>query len=49
MTFQKSLWLTKYKPEVLTPPDASAKVRFETGNIVGGIWRTVIALQSISH
>ena len=31
----KSLWLKKYKPEVLTPPDASAKAVFETGNAVG--------------
>lgn len=31
----KSLWLKKYTPEVLTPPDASAKAQFETGNIVG--------------
>ncbi len=31
----KSLWLKKYKPEVLTPPDASAKAVFETGNVVG--------------
>jgi len=31
----KSLWLKKYKPKVLTPPDASAKAVFETGNAVG--------------
>ncbi len=31
----KSLWLKKYKSEVLTPPDASAKAIFETGNAVG--------------
>jgi hypothetical protein len=31
----KSLWLKKYKPEVLTPPDASSKAVFETGNAVG--------------
>jgi len=31
----KSLWLKKYKSEVLTPPDASAKAVFETGNAVG--------------
>ncbi len=31
----KSLWLKKYKPEVLTLPDASAKAVFETGNAVG--------------
>ncbi|GIT97991.1 DUF2779 domain-containing protein [Sulfurovum sp. TSL1] len=31
----KSLWLKKYKPEVLTPPDASTQAVFETGNIVG--------------
>ena len=33
----KSLWLKKYTPEVLTPPDASAKARFETGNVVGDL------------
>ncbi len=33
----KSLWLKKYSPEVLTPPDASAKAHFETGNIVGDL------------
>ena len=31
----KSLWLKKYKHEVLTPPDASEKAVFETGNVVG--------------
>lgn len=31
----KSLWLQKYKPEILTPPDASTKAEFETGNVVG--------------
>ncbi len=31
----KSLWLRKYKKEVLSPPDATALARFETGNIVG--------------
>jgi len=31
----KSLWLKKQKPEVLTPPDASAQAVFETGNAVG--------------
>ncbi|MDD2367868.1 MAG: DUF2779 domain-containing protein, partial [Sulfuricurvum sp.] len=33
----KSLWLKKYSPEVLTPPDATALARFETGNIVGDL------------
>lgn len=33
----KSLWLKKYKKEVLTLPDASALARFETGNIVGDL------------
>jgi len=33
----KSLWLKKYTPEVLTPPDASAQARFDTGNIVGDL------------
>ncbi|WP_024953490.1 DUF2779 domain-containing protein [Sulfurospirillum arcachonense] len=33
----KSLWLKKYKPEVLTPPDESAKAVFETGNVVGDL------------
>ncbi|BAF71692.1 DUF2779 domain-containing protein [Sulfurovum sp. NBC37-1] len=31
----KSLWLKKYKPEVLTPPDAAAQAVFKTGNEVG--------------
>ncbi len=31
----KSLWLKKYKPEVLTPPDASAQAVFDTGHAVG--------------
>jgi hypothetical protein len=29
----KALWLKKYKPSVLTPPDESAQVIFDTGNI----------------
>ncbi len=33
----KSLWLKKYSSEVLTPPDASAQARFETGNIIGDL------------
>jgi len=37
MTLSKSLWLKKYKPEVLTPRDTSAKARFETGNVVGDL------------
>ena len=31
----KALWFKKYNPFVLTPPDATAKVVFETGNAVG--------------
>ncbi len=31
----KALWLKKYKPSVLTPPDESAQAVFDTGNIVG--------------
>ncbi|WP_152058926.1 DUF2779 domain-containing protein [Aliarcobacter butzleri] len=31
----KELWLKKYKPSVLTPPDESAQAIFDTGNIVG--------------
>ncbi len=31
----KALWLKKYKIDVLTPPNAIALARFETGNIVG--------------
>ena len=31
----KSLWLKKYKKEVLTPPDESSQAVFETGNVVG--------------
>ena len=33
----KSLWLKKYKPDVLTQPDESAQTLFETGNIVGDL------------
>ena len=33
----KSLWLKKYKPEVLTPPDATAQAVFDTGNEVGDL------------
>jgi len=35
--FPKALWLKKYKPSVLTPPDASIQAVFETGNAVGGM------------
>jgi hypothetical protein len=31
----KSLWLKKYKKEVLTPPDESTQAVFATGNVVG--------------
>ncbi len=31
----KALWLKKYKPSVLTPPDEAAQAIFDTGNIVG--------------
>ena len=33
----KSLWLKKYTPEVLTPPDAAAQAVFVTGNEVGDL------------
>jgi hypothetical protein len=33
----KSLWLKKYKPELLTSPEATALARFETGNVVGDL------------
>lgn len=33
----KALWLKKYKPIVLTPPDEQAQAVFETGNIVGDL------------
>ncbi|ADG93191.1 conserved hypothetical protein [Arcobacter nitrofigilis DSM 7299] len=33
----KALWLKKYKPSVLTPPDDAALAIFETGNIVGDL------------
>lgn len=33
----KSFWLKKYKSEELSPPDASAKARFEMGNVVGDL------------
>ncbi|MFC1560324.1 DUF2779 domain-containing protein [Pseudomonadota bacterium] len=32
---EKALWLDKHKADVLTPPDASAKAIFATGNEVG--------------
>lgn len=34
---QKALWLKKYKPEALTPPDDSVLGVFETGNVVGDL------------
>ena len=34
---QKALWLMKYNKTVLTPPDASAKGRFDQGNMVGSL------------
>ena len=33
----KSLWLKKYKPEVLTPPDKQTLAIFETGDKVGAL------------
>lgn len=33
----KSLWLKKYKKDVLTPPDSSSEAIFETGNEVGAL------------
>jgi hypothetical protein len=33
----KVLWLKKYRPSVLAPPDESAQTVFETGNIVGDL------------
>lgn len=36
---QKSLWLKKHNPSVLTSPDASAEAVFETGNVVGALAR----------
>ncbi|PPK61485.1 uncharacterized protein DUF2779 [Malaciobacter marinus] len=33
----KALWLKKYNPSVLTPPDEQAQAIFETGNIVGDL------------
>jgi hypothetical protein len=33
----KALWLKKYKPSVLTPPDAKAQAIFDTGNEVGDL------------
>ena len=33
----KSLWLKKYKSDVLTPPDESAQAVFDTGNVVGDL------------
>lgn len=34
---QKSLWLKKYKKEVLTPPDSKAESIFQNGNEVGDL------------
>ena len=34
---QKSLWLKKYKKEVLTPPDSKAEAIFQNGNEVGNL------------
>lgn len=34
---QKSLWLKKYKKEVLTPPDSKAEAIFQNGNEVGDL------------
>ena len=34
---KKSLWLKKYKPEVLTPPDALTQATFEEGDMVGDL------------
>ncbi len=34
---EKLLWITKYKKELLSSPDASALARFETGNVVGDL------------
>ena len=39
----KALWLKKYKKEVLTPPDATALARFETGNVVGELACTLFS------
>jgi hypothetical protein len=33
----KSLWLKKYKPDVLTAPNEAAQAIFETGNVVGDL------------
>lgn len=33
----KSLWLKKYMPDVLTPPDEAAQAVFDTGNVVGDL------------
>ena len=33
----KALWLKKYKPEVLIPPDAAAQAVFDTGSEVGDL------------
>jgi len=33
----KTLWLKKYKPSVLTPPDEQAQAIFETRYIVGDL------------
>lgn len=37
----KSLWLKKYGPEVLTPPNSITQARFETGKVVGNLARAI--------
>jgi len=34
---KKALWIEKYNPEALTPPDAKTQARFETGKVVGSL------------
>ena len=34
---EKALWIEKYNPELLTPPDAKTQARFETGKVVGDL------------
>ena len=34
---EKALWLKKYNPKVLTPPDVKTQAKFDTGNVVGAL------------
>lgn len=46
----KSLWLKKYNPNVLTPPDTSKKAIFENGNKIGKLaWELFPKGKEVPH